>query len=196
MRRIPSLLRWWPWLLAATLSPLTAQAVPPEGRLLASNCFQCHGTSGKGPGFERLAGLPAAEILAELLKTDPAAKAEWDRDQKLTNDPRITPVGAFLRKTSLDELPQLFNVLKGEMALVGPRPPLAAEVKLYQDWHMKRLEVAPGVTGLWQVSGRNRTSFAERAGWDADYIRNWTFWLDAAILLRTLGVILRGDGAY
>lgn len=115
---------------------------------------------------------------------------------KIRDDPRLTRVGRKLRRVSLDEIPQLFNVLKGEMALVGPRPPLAAEVKLYEEWHKKRLDAAPGVTGLWQVSGRSELPFDEMVMLDIYYIENWTPGLDVKILLRTLPAVLSGRGAY
>ncbi|MDO8689491.1 MAG: sugar transferase [Dehalococcoidia bacterium] len=115
---------------------------------------------------------------------------------KIREDPRLTRVGRWLRRVSLDELPQLFNVLKGDMALVGPRPPLASEVGLYQEWHRKRLEAAPGVTGLWQVSGRSELPFDEMVMLDIYYIENWSPGLDAKILLRTLPAVLSGRGAY
>ncbi len=114
---------------------------------------------------------------------------------KLVNDPRITPFGRFLRKTSLDELPQLFNVLKGEMSLVGPRPPIPYEVNDYKNWHYRRiLAVKPGITGLWQVSGRNRTTFDEMVRLDIHYAENWSLLLDLKIIVRTLKVILAADG--
>lgn len=114
---------------------------------------------------------------------------------KLVNDPRITPFGRFLRKTSLDELPQLFNVLKGEMSLVGPRPPIPYEVHDYKNWHYRRiLGVKPGITGLWQVSGRNRTTFDEMVRLDIYYAENWSLLMDLRIMVRTLKVILAADG--
>ena len=115
---------------------------------------------------------------------------------KIQDDPRLTRVGRFLRHTSLDELPQLWNVLRGEMGLVGPRPPLPAEVSRYMEWHKKRLEVRPGLTGLWQVSGRSLLSFDEMVLLDIYYIENWSLWLDFKILLRTIPQVLFGDGAY
>lgn len=115
---------------------------------------------------------------------------------KIRDDPRLTRSGRWLRRVSLDELPQLINVIKGEMALVGPRPPLAAEVELYEDWHKKRLEVAPGVTGLWQVSGRSELPFDEMVMLDIYYIENWSPGLDLKIILRTLPAVLSGRGAY
>jgi exopolysaccharide biosynthesis polyprenyl glycosylphosphotransferase len=115
---------------------------------------------------------------------------------KIKDDPRRTKVGRFIRQTSIDELPQLLNVLKGEMSLVGPRPGLPKEVALYQDWHRKRLEVLPGITGLWQVSGRSDLSFDEMVMLDIYYAENWSIGLDMRILLRTVPQVLFGDGAY
>ena len=116
---------------------------------------------------------------------------------KLTHDKRITRVGAFLRRTSLDEMPQLFNVLKGEMSLVGPRPAIPYEVAAYQTWHRRRLlEVKPGITGLWQVNGRSRVAFDEMVRLDLRYAREWSPWLDLKILLRTPRAVIAGEGAY
>lgn len=115
---------------------------------------------------------------------------------KIKDDPRLTRVGRILRRTSLDELPQLINVLRGEMSLVGPRPPLPAEVAQYKEWHKRRLEVPPGMTGLWQVSGRSRLSFDEMVLLDIYYIENWSLWMDFKILVRTVPKVLFGEGAY
>lgn len=115
---------------------------------------------------------------------------------KMKNDPRITPVGKVIRKLSLDELPQLFNILKGEMSWVGPRPPTPDEVKKYSAWHLKRLDVTPGLTGLWQVSGRSDLSFDEMVKLDLYYAENWTLTVDILIMLRTIPVILKHEGAY
>ncbi len=116
---------------------------------------------------------------------------------KLNNDPRITPIGRILRKTSFDELPQLLNVLKGDMSLVGPRPPISYEIDLYNTWHMRRLFACkPGITGLWQVSGRSRTTFDEMVRLDLKYIAEWSLWLDLKILLKTPMAVLNGHGAY
>jgi lipopolysaccharide/colanic/teichoic acid biosynthesis glycosyltransferase len=116
---------------------------------------------------------------------------------KLTNDPRITPLGRFLRKTSLDELPQLFNVLKGDMSLVGPRPPIPYEVAAYRSWHRRRIiEVKPGITGLWQVHGRSRTTFDEMVRLDLQYISTQSLWLDIKLILQTPLAVLIGSGAY
>ena len=115
---------------------------------------------------------------------------------KIKSDPRLTPIGGFLRKSSLDELPQLFNVLKGDMSLVGPRPPLTYEAEKYQSWHLRRiLEIKPGITGLWQVEGRSKVSFDEMVRMDLRYTRDWSLMLDLKILTKTVGVVLRRDGA-
>jgi len=138
----------------------------------------------------------ADRLLAEYLQRHPELKAEWEHDQKLKNDPRVTRVGRFLRKTSLDELPQLWNVLKGEMSLVGPRPIVDEEIKRYGSHFSLYAKVRPGLTGLWQVSGRNDTTYAERVAMDVYYVRNWSPWLDLYILARTVWVVLFGKGAY
>jgi len=115
---------------------------------------------------------------------------------KIKNDPRVTRVGRFLRRYSLDELPQLWNVLRGDMSLVGPRPPTPNEVVEYADWQLKRLEIRPGLTCLWQIKGRSNLSFREWMKLDLFYIENWSFWLDIKIILRTIVVVVRGEGAY
>jgi exopolysaccharide biosynthesis polyprenyl glycosylphosphotransferase len=115
---------------------------------------------------------------------------------KIKDDPRITPIGKFLRKYSLDELPQLFNVLKGDMSLVGPRPPIPREVEQYDDNAFRRLSVPPGITCLWQICGRSDTSFDEWMALDALYVEQMSFWLDLKILMKTPTAVIRGDGAY
>ena len=138
----------------------------------------------------------AKEKLEQLLKTDPKAKAEWEKDFKLKNDPRITKSGAFLRKTSLDELPQIFNVLKGEMSLVGPRPIIRDEMVRYGEYINDYLMVKPGITGMWQVSGRNDTDYKRRVQLDSWYVRNWSVWLDVMLLWRTGKTVFLCKGAY
>ncbi len=138
----------------------------------------------------------ADEALNHHLERQPDLKAEWQRDHKLRNDPRVTPIGRFLRRTSLDELPQLWNVLIGEMSLVGPRPIVDSEVLKYGSRFQLYCRVRPGITGLWQVSGRNDTGYDQRVQFDEYYVRNWSVWLDLYILGRTLGTILRCTGAY
>jgi lipopolysaccharide/colanic/teichoic acid biosynthesis glycosyltransferase len=115
---------------------------------------------------------------------------------KIRDDPRITRVGAFLRKSSIDELPQLVNVVRGEMSLVGPRPPLPSEVRNYQRWQRRRLSMRPGITGFWQTSGRSNIGFAEWMRMDLQYIDTWSLWMDVKILMRTAVVVLKGHGAY
>lgn len=134
--------------------------------------------------------------LEELLKNDPEAKVEWERDFKLKNDPRITKSGAFLRKTSLDELPQIFNVLKGEMSLVGPRPVIQEELERYGEYVNDYLMVKPGITGMWQVSGRSDIDYQERVLLDSWYVRNWSVWIDIVMLFKTFKVVLLRKGAY
>ena len=115
---------------------------------------------------------------------------------KVSDDPRITALGGWLRRTSLDELPQLVNVIRGDMSLVGPRPQRTAEVVLYEDWHYERLTVRPGLTGAWQVNGRSDLDWAKAVVLDLDYIRSWSMWSDLRILARTVRVVVSGDGAY
>jgi len=134
--------------------------------------------------------------LEEYLQNNPAAREEWERDFKLKDDPRITKIGAFLRKTSLDELPQLFNVVKGEMSLVGPRPIVAAEVERYSEYIGDYYLVRPGITGMWQVSGRSELDYQERVQLDSWYVRNWSLWIDITLLVKTVGVVLKRKGAY
>jgi len=138
----------------------------------------------------------ADKVLKELLENNPIARAEWDKDFKLKNDPRITAVGQLLRKTSLDELPQFINVIKLDMSLVGPRPIVTAELERYGDCVNLYLQVLHGVTGLWQVSGRNDTSYAERVSLDSWYVQNWSLWYDIAILFKTVNVVFNRRGAY
>jgi Undecaprenyl-phosphate galactose phosphotransferase WbaP len=138
----------------------------------------------------------ADELLRNVLAKDGNLREEWMRDRKLRNDPRITRVGRFLRKTSLDELPQLWNVLRGEMSLVGPRPIVEEEVAAYGQNFSLYCRVTPGLTGLWQVSGRNAVSRRDRVRLDSYYVRNWSPWLDLHILARTASVVLTGEGAY
>lgn len=140
--------------------------------------------------------LDAQQKLDDLLKKDPAVRAEWEKDFKLKNDPRITRSGAFLRRTSLDELPQLFNVLKGEMSLVGPRPVIQDELARYGEFVDDYLMVKPGITGMWQVNGRSDTTYDERVQMDSWYVRNWSVWLDFMLLWRTIKAVLAGKGAY
>lgn len=138
----------------------------------------------------------AEKVLNDLLARDPVAKREWDEKTKITNDPRVTPIGEFLRKTSLDELPQLLNVIKGDMSLVGPRPILLHEVDKYGPRLSFYKNVKPGITGLWQVSGRSDTEYASRVHLDTWYVKNWSLWYDIAILFKTVRVVFKREGAY
>ncbi|MCL5073582.1 MAG: exopolysaccharide biosynthesis polyprenyl glycosylphosphotransferase, partial [Actinobacteria bacterium] len=138
----------------------------------------------------------AQEILSDVLVKDPCLQSEWENNYKLKNDPRITGMGNFLRRTSLDELPQIFNVFKGEMSLVGPRPITETEVP-YFDYHITDFYlVRPGITGYWQVSGRSEIDYPRRVELESWYVRNWSLWLDITLLIRTLAVVMGGRGAY
>ena len=138
----------------------------------------------------------ADRVLREMLERSPEIKAEWLRNHKLKIDPRITPVGRFLRRTSLDELPQLWNVICGDMSLVGPRPVVLDELIRYGRFAPKYLSVRPGLTGLWQVNGRNNTSYRRRVALDVYYVRRQNIWLDLQILARTVKVVFGDRGAY
>lgn len=136
------------------------------------------------------------EILNQILETDPQMRAEWEKDHKFLNDPRITKFGKFLRKTSLDELPQLINIFIGQMSFVGPRPVTDEELFKYGDMKDYVLSVTPGLSGLWQVSGRSDTGYEERISFDTYYIQNWSIWLDIWIIIKTIWVVLNHKGAY
>lgn len=138
----------------------------------------------------------AGEVLEQHLAAHPEAREEWNRDFKLKDDPRVTRVGHILRKTSLDELPQLLNVLKGEMSLVGPRPIVQAEIAKYGDYFHDFCLVPPGITGMWQVNGRSDTTYEERVQMDSWYVRNWSVWIDIVYLLKTVKIVFSGKGAY
>jgi Undecaprenyl-phosphate galactose phosphotransferase WbaP len=138
----------------------------------------------------------AEAALAEYLDAHPEAKQEWLTDHKLRVDPRITPVGRFMRKFSLDELPQLWNVVKGEMSLVGPRPIVSSEIPKYGKGYVDYCRVRPGLTGLWQVSGRNDTGYTQRVELDCHYVRRWSLTRDLEIVARTIPAVVRSAGAY
>jgi exopolysaccharide production protein ExoY len=138
----------------------------------------------------------APERLRQLLESDSAAAAEWNANRKLRRDPRVTAIGDILRRSSLDELPQLFNVLKGEMSIVGPRPVTEEELARYSDAIDAYLACRPGITGLWQVSGRSTTTYSKRIACDALYARKWSMALDAKILMVTIPAVLLSDDAY
>jgi Undecaprenyl-phosphate galactose phosphotransferase WbaP len=140
--------------------------------------------------------IDADRRLKAILETDEAARKEWEESQKLKNDPRITAFGKFLRKTSLDEFPQLINVLKNDMSLVGPRPIVRAEIDKYGDDFERIFSVKPGISGLWQVSGRSETNYADRVSFDTYYLQNWSIWVDLWVLFKTVSVVIAGKGAY
>ena len=172
-------------------------------RLDGGPAFYAHrrvGRNGREFGCLKFRSMvPDAERrLREVLAADPAMQAEWQQHRKLRHDPRITRVGRFLRMTSLDELPQLLNVLRGDMSLVGPRPVVWAELRdqYGAEGTAAYLSVRPGLTGAWQVSGRSSTGYEERVRLDMAYVRNQSFWADCGILFRTFGAVLRRRGAY
>jgi len=139
------------------------------------------------------------EFMKRVISGAPDGKVDGSNGPvyKMTNDPRVTKIGRMLRRTSFDELPQFFNVLKGEMSLVGPRPPLAYEYEEYDVWHRRRvLEAKPGITGLWQVKGRSRVRFDDMVRLDLQYARGWSLWLDLQILFATPRAVVFGDDAY
>ncbi len=138
----------------------------------------------------------ADEVLQQYLEEHPELREEWEKNFKLKHDPRITAIGRFLRKTSLDELPQLWNVIRGEMSLVGPRPIVEEEIRKYGPAYELYKRVKPGISGLWQVSGRSDTSYRERILFDTYYVRNWSPWLDLYIIARTIKTVLSCRGAY
>uniref|UniRef100_A0A7V4FGL3 Sugar transferase n=2 Tax=candidate division WOR-3 bacterium TaxID=2052148 RepID=A0A7V4FGL3_UNCW3 len=138
----------------------------------------------------------AEALLPKILKNNPQAREEFENGYKLKNDPRVTPIGKILRKTSLDELPQLINILRGEMSFVGPRPIVEEEKVKYGEYLPLLLKEKPGLTGLWQVSGRNNLSYEERVALDMEYIRKKSLRLDIKIILKTIPVLFSGNGAY
>ena len=138
----------------------------------------------------------SAEVLEDHLAKHPEARAEWNKTHKLRNDPRITRLGRFLRRYSLDELPQVWNVLTGTMSLVGPRPIVAAEVERYKESFACYCRVKPGLTGLWQVSGRSELSYDQRVALDCEYVERWSLWRDFKIMLKTFASVVNQEGAY
>ena len=144
----------------------------------------------------RTMAVDADNRLREHLHTSSDARSEWLNNHKLRDDPRVTPLGRLMRRASLDELPQLFNVLKGDMSLVGPRPIVAEEVAKYHEHFSLYASARPGLTGLWQVSGRNATTYAQRVAYDVEYLSNWSLWRDIKIMLITVVHVINGNGAY
>lgn len=186
------LIAFLPVVIGVTLVILLAQGRPI---LIRHRRIGLHGKSFSCLKFRSMR-INGDEILARHLASDPNAQAEWSASRKLKNDPRVTPVGQVLRKTSLDELPQLINVIKGEMSLVGPRPIVQAEMELYGAQITHYLSVKPGITGPWQVGGRTDTSFSKRIELDAEYARNVGLMLDLKILAKTVPAVLRTTGSY
>ena len=141
--------------------------------------------------------IDAEERLKVLLESDPKIKEEWEKNRKLQKDPRLTAIGGFLRRTSIDEFPQLINILKGDMSLVGPRPVIDdSEMEMYGESFANTFSIRPGLTGLWQVSGRSDTEYQERIAYDTYYVQSWSIWLDLWIILKTFGAVFAGKGAY
>ena len=167
----------------------------PGPVIFAYDCVGKNGKIFKCYKFRSMV-INAQERLVQYLRENEEAREEWEKYYKLKKDPRITKFGEKLRKSSLDELPQLFNVLKGEMSLVGPRPIITAELERYNDEVDYYLLSKPGMTGLWQVSGRSDVDYETRVYLDAWYVKNWSMWNDIAILFKTIGVVLKKDGAY
>ncbi len=186
--------------LATVFSPLILAIVLIMGRDNGPIIYRHRRVGRNGRAFECLkfrTMIPNADqVLRELLESDPKMKAEWVRDHKLRRDPRVTRLGRFLRRTSLDELPQLWNVLLGEMSLVGPRPVVREELLRYGRNVRTYLSAKPGITGLWQVKGRNDTDYRRRVVLDTYYVKNQNLMLDVYILLKTTRVVLGGSGAY
>jgi exopolysaccharide biosynthesis polyprenyl glycosylphosphotransferase len=156
------------------------------------------GQNGKEFNFYKFRSMVknADTILEEYLNTHESEKIEWQKNFKLKNDPRVTKIGRIIRKTSIDELPQLWNVLIGDMSLVGPRPLLPNEVERYNSYIEDYKLVLPGLTGVWQVSGRSDTTFEQRAIMDSWYIHNWSIWIDIVYLLKTVLAVVKSKGAY
>jgi len=185
-------------LAALPLGLLIALAIVLDSR---GGVFFAHTRVGKGGKPFRIYKFRSMmaggdEVLARYLEQNPSLVEEWKLTHKLKDDPRVTRVGRLLRKTSLDELPQVWNVLRGEMSMVGPRPIVLEESAKYGPAFALYTQVRPGLTGLWQVSGRNDTNYQRRVALDCYYIRHWSLWLDAKILLKTVRVVLGGRGAY
>ncbi len=193
-------------LAAIALSPLAAYialSIKRQQRQNGEECQVLYTQERIGQGGEKIRVYKfrsmvanADEVLEKYLADNEDLRAEWEETQKLKDDPRITPIGKWIRKTSLDELPQLINVFMGTMSLVGPRPIVENEIERYGDVYLDYTEVKPGITGLWQVSGRNHTSYQQRVWYDRYYVTNWSVWMDIWILARTIPVVIRCEGAY
>lgn len=184
--------------LVAPVMVLVAIAIKLSSKGPVLFCQQRVGEAGEAFCFYKFRSMHTGnddrvhrEYVKKLINEGAAAHEEnGEKVYKLKRDPRLIPIGSFIRRYSIDELPQLFNVLKGDMSLIGPRPPIPYEVEEYREWHKRRFEGPPGITGLWQVSGRNRLSFDEMVRLDIEYLDNWSFTRDLRILWRTVGVVL------
>ena len=185
-------------LISLPLIAIISLLIAVESGFPVFYCQERHGRGGKTFRIWKFRTMVrnSAEVLERCLASRSEFREEWAEKQKLRNDPRNTRVGKVLRKSSLDELPQLWNIIRGEMSLVGPRPIIESEVAIYQDAYFLYAKCTPGLTGLWQVSGRNHTTYNERIAYDAYYVRNWSIWMDIYLLARTIGVVLTGEGAY
>ncbi|MDR1400186.1 MAG: undecaprenyl-phosphate galactose phosphotransferase WbaP [Treponema sp.] len=177
------------------LLALVVKVSSPGPVLYGHKRLGCNGKSFRAYKFRSMS-IDADVRLQKLLAENPAMREEWEASHKIKNDPRVTKVGRFLRRTSLDELPQLINVLKGEMSLVGPRPIVEDEVSKYGEDFKRIFSVKPGISGLWQVSGRSDTDYNERVLFDTYYLQSWSVWLDMWILYQTIVAVCRGRGAY
>lgn len=185
-----------PFALVLCIAIALFVALDSPGSVLFSHRRIRHGGGSFGMWKFRTMYRNASEVLEKHFDRYPEDRKEWFLNHKLRNDPRVTPFGAFLRRTSLDELPQIWNVLVGDMTLVGPRPIVHEEVEKYGSDYAYYASVKPGVTGLWQTSGRSSLSYAERVALDRFYVENWNFWLELKILVRTIRSVASSDGAY
>lgn len=181
--------------LLCTLIAIAARIDSPGPTFFRHRRIGLHGKS-FGMWKFRTMCVDADEVLAEYLQQHPGLLLEWQMQHKLRDDPRVTRIGAFLRRTSLDELPQIWNVFMGTMSFVGPRPIVDAEVQKYGNHFKCFTEILPGITGLWQVSGRSGLTYAERIELDVRYAREWSCELDLKILLKTLPCVIKSDGAF
>ncbi|WPP03290.1 sugar transferase [Methylocella tundrae] len=177
------------------LCAITILAVSRDKILFRHRRLGLHGESFDCLKFQTMVR-DGDRVLRDYLETHPEARAEWESTRKLRNDPRVTAFGKVLRKTSVDELPQLINVLKGEMSIIGPRPIVEQELTKYGVRRQAYLICRPGITGLWQISGRSNTTYRRRVACDACYAKHWSLALDAQILIRTLPVVFGSSGAY
>lgn len=183
------------WLTVFIILFIAVKITSPGPALYAHKRVGKNGTVLKCLKFRSMCK-DADKKLEKILAENPEMRAQWEKERKLVNDPRVTRFGKFLRKTSLDELPQLINVIRGDMSLIGPRPVTESELEYYGKYADFVFSVKPGISGMWQVSGRSETSYEERINFDTFYIQNWSIWLDIWILIKTVWVVLSHKGAY